>query len=258
MTGGPGSSGPGPWQILEYLAETPVSRTWRVAIPGGTAALRQDRAGAAHLGLDRVAEVAVLQAAARAGLGPACLQSDPGRGLLLTAWLPGRAWTPADLAQPGNLQRVATLLRRLHATPLPGPAVDLPGAIDRYGQAAGPGATALVIRARASLAACVAARPAAPVFCHGDPAGNIIAAPDGELRLIDWEYAGLCHPAFDLAGLTQAAGLDRDGVATLLAAYRGRSATPAELEGHGRWAAFCADLATLWCAALARAGLGQR
>lgn len=51
--------------------------------------------------------------------------------------------------------------------------------------------------------------------------GNII--DDGDrLWLIDWEYAGLGTPLFDLAGLASNAGYDQGQVERLLHAYAGR------------------------------------
>ena len=230
------------WEVLEPLAATTISRTWRVAMGGKFAVLRQDEPGAARLGLNRLAEPAVLKAAAAAGLGPACLWADPARGLLLTDWLPGRAWTPADLQEPANLRRAAGLLRRLHATPLAGPVVDLAAAMDRYARAAtgATGATG-VPGVPSETGVC---------FCHNDPTpGNFIESPAGELRLIDWEYAGLCHPGFDLAGLALGAGLSREQVTVLLTTYRGRPPTPPEAASHRLWEAFCHRLGVLWTAA---------
>jgi thiamine kinase-like enzyme len=245
------------WEIRESLAATPVSQTWRVAVGGTLAVLRQDEAGAGRLGLNRVAEPDVIRAAAAAGLGPACRFADPGRGLLLTEWLPGRACSAADLQEPVNLSRAAALLRRVHATPLAGPVVDLGAAIDRYAAAAGSGSVDLAATAREQLARALAP-VGAPLgatlplcFCHNDPTpGNFIASPAGQLHLIDWEYGGLCHPGFDLAGLALGANLPGEQIAVLLTAYRGRPPTRAEIARHHAWEALCRSLGSLWLAAL--------
>ncbi|MBL8200256.1 MAG: phosphotransferase family protein [Chromatiales bacterium] len=250
---------PAGWVLQESLAVTPVSRTWRVLADGRQAVLRVDEPAARRLGLNRAAEPAVLRAVAAAGLGPDCLAADPARGTLLTGWLPGRAWSAADLREPANLRRAAGLLRRVHDLPPPGPAAGLPvldlaAAVDRYATLAGPAASLPARRARAALARCLAADAgvaAPPCLCHGDPTpGNFIAAPDGSLWLIDWEYAGLGPPAFDLAGLALGAALDPAGDDLLLAAYQGRAPRPAERARHRDWQAFCQALGTLWTAAL--------
>ena len=256
-----------PWRILEALAVTPVSRTWRVEVGGEFAVLREDEPGARRLGLNRAAEPAVLRAAAAAGLGPACRFADPVAGLLLTDWLRGRALTPAELREPDHLQRAVRLLRRVHATPLATPVawslawpvVDLGAAIDRYAAAAGTSWADLAASAHRQLARAVADGladgVAEPCCCHNDPTpGNFIAGPSGSLHLIDWEYAGLCHPGFDLAGLALGAALTEEGVDLLLQTYRGRSPTRAETARHREWEGVCASLGELWAAALAAAG----
>lgn len=239
------------WQVLELLAATPVSRTWKVTVAGRPAVLREDEPGAAHLKLDRHGEVSVLRAAAVAGLGPEVLYADPGRGRLLTRWLPGRAFTAADLQDPANLQRAARLLRQLHATPLAGPALDIAGAIERYAATAGAAAGELAAAARAQLRRCLAGSAEELCFCHHDPMpGNFVASPGGEIRLIDWEYAGLGYPGFDLAGLAVGASLAVDRVSLLHTAYRGRTSTLADLAQHRAWEALYRGLSGLWQASL--------
>ncbi len=64
--------------------------------------------------------------------------------------------------------------------------------------------------------------PFRPVLCHNDllPA-NLI--DDGDrLWLVDWEYAGIGHPLFDLANLSANAALDDDQELDLLRSYRGQ------------------------------------
>jgi thiamine kinase len=235
--------------VEAVLADTPVSLTCRVLAEGRPAVLRVDRPVAARLGLDRAAEPGVLAVAGAAGLGPTCLAANPAQGTLLTEWLPGAAWTAAELRQPPNLERAARLLRRVHALPAVGSVLDLPGAIRRYAGLAGPASRELARDAEAALAACpgpTAGDP--PRLCHNDPTpGNFIAGPGGELRLIDWEYAALGDPAFDLAGLALGAGLEPPAEDLLLAAYGGGGPVSAARRArHGAWKRFAALLGELW------------
>lgn len=243
---------PAGWQIQETLAITAVSRTWRVLAGEQMAVLRLDEPGATRLGLNRPAEPAVLRAAAAAGLGPACLQSDADRGLLLTEWLPGTTWSAGALREPGNLRLAAGLLRRVHALPLTEPVLDLGAAIGRYAAPGGARLMRLAARARDELALCLAGTPSQrQCLCHNDPTpGNFIALPDGGLRLIDWEYAGRCYPGFDLAGLALGAGLTPDEDEMLLGAYGDRPPDSAAVARHRAWKRFCQVLSELWVEAL--------
>ncbi len=254
-----------PWQIVAPLAATAVSRTWKVVttVAAGEqfAVLRVDEPGARHLDLDRRAEPGVLRVAAAAGLGPSVLHADADRGLLLTAWLPGRACSAADLQDAGNLECAAGLLRRLHATPLAAPVVDLNAAISRYAAKAGAPFADQALVAHQQLARSLAGNSLAGnslagageprCFCHNDATpGNFIVSPGGDLKLIDWEYAGLCYPGFDLAGLAIGAELATDQVRLLLGAYHERPPTPTECNRHRAWEALCRTLGSLWQGAL--------
>jgi thiamine kinase-like enzyme len=62
-------------------------------------------------------------------------------------------------------------------------------------------------------------RPLAP--CHNDLlAANFIHGGE-RLWIVDWEYAGMGDPAFDLANFAVSNGLDDDGDRILLGAYGG-------------------------------------
>jgi thiamine kinase-like enzyme len=81
------------------------------------------------------------------------------------------------------------------------------------------------------------------VLCHNDQ-NHLNFLDDGDLWLIDWEYAGMGDPMYDLAGI--ALNLDKDGREVLLRSYYGE-ATP---ELHRRLdllvpAFLCWN--TMWC-----------
>ena len=259
---------------LRRLARTAVSETWQVSVAGQLAVFRQDLPGAARLGLDRASELAVLRAAYREGLGPAVLDTDPDTGLLLTTWLPGEPCTAATLRNPAQLAAAGSLLRRLHAVPWNGPALDLAAAIERYGRLAGVDAGALVADSVALLAAAPVISPTgdALCLCHNDPSpGNLILAADPgppQLSLVDWEYAARHVPWFDLAVLASEAGQrpaerpaerPADGTGpdlrvALLSAYLGRPPDDRERRTLRDWMDFYGKVAALWHLALRSLG----
>src|SRR5262249_26039408 len=56
--------------------------------------------------------------------------------------------------------------------------------------------------------------------CHNDLLNANFIADGDRIWVVDWEYAGMGDPFFDLANFSINNGLDEDGERALLAAYR--------------------------------------
>jgi aminoglycoside phosphotransferase (APT) family kinase protein len=227
------------------LKDGAVSRVWRVTSPSVEAVLRIDKPAARRLGLDRAAELQALRVAGEAGLAPGVLAASAADGLLLTRFLPGPAWTPAQLASEQGMAGAARLLRTLHRLPATLPRIDLPAVASRYATLAGD-AHATGARATIELLSAMPAQP--PCLCHHDPtAGNFIG---GDVpRLVDWEYAAAGDPWFDAATVANElpAGRRRDW----LAAWLGRPVSAADETLLARWLEITRRVGDLWHAAVA-------
>jgi thiamine kinase len=188
----------------ELLNRGVVNEVWRLFADSGSFALRRDTSMARTLGLDRYAEIDVLEVAAQAGLGPVLIWADPEAGLLLTEYIEGSGWGEDDLQNKQNLVRMAKLLKRLHRVPKDSKTLkvaNLSNYASHYAQQlATPEAERFADEA-ANLVEKWCSDSSRQVLCHNDlVCGNIIdAGQGGDLRLIDWEYAGLGEPYFDLA-----------------------------------------------------------
>jgi thiamine kinase-like enzyme len=83
-------------------------------------------------------------------------------------------------------------------------------------------------------------------LCHNDlVAGNILEGSQG-LKFIDWEYAGLGDPWFDLALVTEHHQLSAQLEDGFVQAYLLRPPREAELQRLSGWRAFYRALLTLW------------
>ncbi len=241
LAGLPGCAGAVPG---EKLADGPTNTSYRVACGGDSLVLRIDKPEARALGLDRESERDVLHALSRASLTEPPLHVDPARGVLLRRFLPGRAWTPADLRSPANLARLAAVLRALHAAPLAARPFDPLGAARRYAeQIDTPAARELLAGAAAAHARVP---PAQPALCHNDPVcGNVLETDAGPV-LIDWEYAGPGDPFFDLGVVVAHHDIDATGREGFVSAYLGRAAAPADIARLEAQARFYRRLLALW------------
>jgi thiamine kinase-like enzyme len=205
-----------------------TNRNFRVTLGEGEYVIRRPGKDTALLGIDRGAERLATETAARLGIAPEVAASDADS--LVTRYVVCRD------AQAGELERraeeVAVALRRFHDEPLVLPASFwVPELLERY---------ALVVRERGgtlptiySEVVAIARRieqaltPTRRRPCHNDLLpGNIIIARGGErILIVDWEYAGMGDPRFDLGNLSVNNGFDAAAEDRLLAAYHGSAPT---------------------------------
>jgi thiamine kinase-like enzyme len=178
------------------------------------------------LGIDRRNEVICQEAASAWGIAPEVVHHEDG--LLIARFVEGRTLTAADIADPDVLDRLAALLRRLHEAwdVLAGEVLYFCPfqTVRTYARTAARLAAGMPFDIVAMLedARRLSRRiaPFRPVLCHNDllPA-NLI--DDGwRLCLVDWEYAGVGHPLFDLANVSANAALPEGREIALLSAYR--------------------------------------
>jgi thiamine kinase len=230
--------------VRAVLSDGPTNASYRVERDGMDLVLRVDKPAAAELGLDRSAEHRVLQALAVAGLTEAPLFSDTARGVMLRRFVPGRTWTREDITRPDALARLAVLLRDVHALPPAGRRFDALSAARAYAEQLGTPRACRLYEAAAEAFAEIL--PAPPVLCHNDPVcGNILESDDG-LRLIDWEYAGIGDPFFDLAVVVEHHGVRPPVARGFLATYLGRAAQADEVARLERQCRFYGHLLDLW------------
>ncbi len=222
---------------LEPLTAGLVNETFRVWRAGRACSRRAPAAGAGAADVDREWERRVLADAAAAGLAPPAEYCDPDSGVLLLRWATGRAWTAAEVRQPANIARIARLARRIHALPVPRPtrAVGPAGWIAHYldaleARGAPPGVRAAIAPAavESRLAALAALPPGGATLCHGDLHPHNLVVEGERAWLLDWEYAHVSQPLWDLAGWLANNDLGEDLATPLLAAYLGREPAPGE------------------------------
>lgn len=229
--------------IVGRLSDGPTNDSYEVEQGGERFVLRLDRPEAARLGLDRHAEKEVCEAVSAAGLGDAPLRFDTEAGVCLRRFVSGRSWAPSDLQAPGNLDRLAGLLRRLHAVPPVGKDFKPLKAAGRYARQVGTAQAGNLFLEAATAYAQI--EPATPALCHNDLVCENILEGDS-LTLIDWEYAGIGDPFFDLAIVVQHHGLEEGLARKFLDAYLQREAGPVDRSRLERQCRFYGALLRLW------------
>ncbi len=179
------------------------------------------------LGISREVEHAATVAAAGVGVGPEVVAYVRPEGYLVTKFIVGSPVSDEAVHRPETIRRVADSIRRVHDGP-PIPGLFMPFRIvEAYRALAS--ARGVAIPREYDLAMAIARRIelaflAAPVAlrpCHNDLL-NANFIDDGErIRIVDWEYAGLGDPFFDLGNFSVNHGLTPDEDLVLLAGYEG-------------------------------------
>jgi thiamine kinase len=208
-------------RVIRTLRASPVKHSYLIERRGERYVLRVDGPMAERLGLDRRTELQVLRVVAAEKLGPepvAWRLRPPA--VLLTRYVPGRSWSDAELRAPSRLRQLAEVLKRIHRLSPEVPALNFPARLDHYAkQAALPEARALVAEA---LELIRRLKPRRDVLCHHDPiAANVIGRRPP--LLIDWEYAALGDPMFDIALIARHHALSEAQTRVFLQAYFGHT-----------------------------------
>ena len=215
---------PGRRVTLEPLGGGITNRNFKVDLDGETLVLRIGGKDTELLGIDRSVEHGASLAAAAAGIGPEVVGFVEPEGYLVTRYIEGRPVPPEEMRSPARIRQVAGTLRRFHDGP------GVPGRFDsfRIVEAYCVTARAHGVRipdayepAKETAAAIERARGAEGGRtrpCHNDLL-NANFIDDGELRIVDWEYAGMGDRFFDLANFSVNHELGENENHGLVAAY---------------------------------------
>ena len=214
-----------------------TNRNFLVAGAGGGARYVVRLAGNdTHLlGISREVEHAATVAAAGVGVGPEVVAFLGPEGYLVTRFIEGRPVPEEEMrGSPQRVAEAADALRRVHNGPaIPGLFVPF-RIVEAYrALAISRGVTipreyelAQAIARRIELAFVTSPVELRP--CHNDLLNANFIHDGARLRIVDWEYAGMGDPFFDLGNFSINHDLDHDRDVALLEAYAGE-ARPGDL-----------------------------
>jgi thiamine kinase-like enzyme len=203
-----------------------TNRNYRVRFAGSDVVVRLPGKDTDLLEIDRVAEKAAGEMAARAGVGPAVVAMLEDPPCLITQFVVGESMREEELREPGALAEVAAALRSLHACEERLPVefssfriVETYAARMAARGAEVPSSYEWALATAHRIEAALTGPEHEPVPCHNDLlAANFIRSPQG-VRIVDWEYAGMNDRYFDLGNFAVNNELDEAQEAELLSAY---------------------------------------
>jgi thiamine kinase-like enzyme len=218
---------PGRDARVEVLGGGITNHNLKVEIAGAAFVLRVAGKDTNLLGIDRTVELEATKAAAALGIGPEVVAFVEPEGWLVTRFVEGATPSLERMREPAMLARVAAALRAFHERPpIPG-TFDSFRVVETYRETAlGRGGTIPIAYERAhELAARIERMRAgeAPKPCHNDLLNANFLDDGKRLCIVDWEYAGMGDPFFDLANLSINHELDQASRDVLLDAYFGEA-----------------------------------
>ena len=177
------------------------------------------------LGISREVEHAATVAAAGVGVGPEVTAFIRPEGYLVTRFIEGSPVSDEAVHRVETLRRVGDSLRRIHdGPPIPGLFIPL-RIVEAYRALAA--ARGVRIPPEYELAMALARRielaflsnPVELRPCHNDLLNANFIDDGTRIRIVDWEYAGMGDPFFDLGNFSVNHGLTAEEDAEVLRAY---------------------------------------
>jgi thiamine kinase-like enzyme len=207
-----------------------TNRNFRVNFGGTDYVVRLPGKKTNALGIDREAERAATKAAAGLDIAPAVATMLEDPPCLVTCFVPGRLPSVEELRRSPLVDQVGRNLRAFHdsGTELP-TRFDTLELADSYARIAAehgvepPAEFAEARRRLKAIRKAVAKHPEhVPVSAHNDLlTANFILDEEDELRIIDWEYAGMGDRWFDLGNFAVNNELGDEDEERFLTAYFG-------------------------------------
>ena len=230
-----------------------TNRNYKVSVGPESYVLRLAGAGTSAY-IDRQAEAHNARVAAAAGVNAQVLFFDVADGTMLCRYIDDCLTMSADTFQDlGRVARAAHAFRRMHEHPEPfAGRFEVFAQIDEYlgllrrNEARIPDGYDALHKQAETTRRVLAERPARLAPCHNDPLAENFLDAAARMYLVDWEYAGMNDPMWDLGDLSVEAGFGPEQDEALLRAYFG-GAPPADQRGRMVLAKGLCDLVwTLW------------
>ena len=206
--------------VKETLQDDSISTVYLIDYHGIPSVLRIDKPVAGYLGLDRSAEFHLLTCIQSYDFSPELLYSDPREGILIYRFFEGKVLTPKDLGTKDTILELGKILGSIHRLHLPDFKTRFVNQIRHYEKELKNGANGSLLKQGIDLFDSLSANEDDWVVCHNDLiAANLV---QGErLLILDWEYASLNHPYFDLATVLENHALTESQSELFLDAYSG-------------------------------------
>lgn len=205
-----------------------TNRNYRITGPIETFVLRVDARDTTLLGIDRACELEASRSAAAIGVGPEVIDYLPDHGALLRRYIQGTPFNVSEVRT--RLSQIGRLLRCCHQITVslaefsPFRTVRSYYSVARERGVLFPENLAPALDLFERVEKELAQTETSRCLCHNDLLADNFIHDGGRIRLIDWEYAGLGDPFFDLGNVAANNEFEDGDERLLLIAYSGAAA----------------------------------
>ncbi|MFT5452247.1 MAG: thiamine kinase [Enterobacterales bacterium] len=241
---------------FRYLSDGITNENYWISLNNEQYVLRLNSPDSDRLGLNRRLETLIMEKVSGLKLIPKILFQSDQPSFRLSQWITGTTWTKGIFKQQINLNRLAEALKQLHALPhFELPTMDLLARLKHY---------RLMIQQRHGKLPAIENRllskaikgysnlqtSMAPCLCHNDlSSANILESQinhQSQLCFLDWEYAAVNDPLFEIAVICISNELSDADKNYLLQAYMGSNQTQDVSLTLDYWCWFYKYISLLW------------
>lgn len=207
---------------------------FKIEADGRSYVIRLAGDGTDLLGIKRDVEHMANKAAGELGIAPEIMYFIEPEGYIVTRFVNGKRIMPEEIVKPDYLARVAQKLRLFHRN---GPKlkgefnvfrrVEMLTKLSKKRGASFPYDWDFIQKKMHEAEKALSKDPYKPTPCHNDLLNlnwleEDVAGDIGEIRLLDWEYAGMGDIFFDLGNFAHHHRLNEEQIAVFLTAYFGK------------------------------------
>ena len=212
---------PGKCILERELSLSSISNIYLGVLNDVQAVIRLDLFAASRLAIDRQHEVNILKDICHLDLAPKVLYSDITAGILIWEYIP-EAQSPFAHKKfnSDTLYQLGSCLYSLHSHPIPQNSVDIFSNSMALYQSLLDGSSEKILFNKASdLYKELLCDGVNNVLSHNDlHQGNLLW--NQKYYFLDWEYAGVNHPCFDIASIVKSLQLNQSQIKEMSLGYK--------------------------------------
>ena len=236
---------PGEFALDQNLASGAISQVFLCTFNNAKAVIRIDCPSASMLSIDRASEVMLLKSLQNFELAPKVLYQDESAGILIWEFIPGVKPSFKSNNKDHCLQSLGRELSLIHNTSIPDDCSDIfSNSMELYGHLLQDTVYEPLYKKASSLFKELYFDETPKVLSHNDLNQDNLLWKN-KFYFLDWEYASLNHPCFDLASLANTYKLDPFQIHDLSIGYGGDQELFA-MERLKDWIEFIHYLDEIW------------